>query len=180
MTPQRRLGPGAPVTRRAALRAGVLGVGAIGVAGCSVDNPLNNPLDDERTPAARATPDLAPDVAIAVQAVTLVRTAQAAVRRTGDVHPPLEPRIAGLAAMHAAHLRALVDAVPKGVDTSATGPAYVVPADRAGALAGITAAERSLHDALVGQALRAQSGTFARLLGSMAAAVSQQLHGLAA
>jgi hypothetical protein len=167
------------MTRRAALRAGLVGAGAIGVAGCAVDNPLNNPLDDERTPAARAARDLAPDVAIAVQAVTLVRTAQAAVRRTGEVHPTLAPRITGLAAMHTAHLQALVDAVPEGVDTSAAGPAYVVAAGRAGALAGLSAAERTLHDALVGLALRAESGAFARLLGSMAAAGSQQLHGLA-
>jgi hypothetical protein len=33
-----------------------------------------------------------------------------------------------------------------------------------------------VHDSLVGLALRARSGAFARLLGSMAAATSQQLH----
>jgi hypothetical protein len=177
MTPQTRLGPGARLTRRALLGTSVLGAGVLGVAsGCAV----NNPLSDESTPAAQATRDLAPDVAVAVQAVTLVRTAQAAVRRTGQVHPPLEARITGLAAMHAAHLAALVDAVPEGVDTTATGPAYAVPAGADGALAGLTAAERSLHDSLVGLALRAESGAFARLLGSMAAAGSQQLYRLAA
>jgi hypothetical protein len=78
--------------------------------------------------------------------------------------------------MHQAHLDALVDAVPDGVDTSAAGPAYVVPARPARALTGLTANERSVHDSLVGLALRARSGAFARLLGSMAAATSQQLH----
>jgi hypothetical protein len=160
------------MTRRA-----VLGVGVLGVAGgCA----LNNPLTDDRTPAARAARDLDPDVAIAVQAVTLVRAAQAAVRSTGELHPPLGARIAGLSAMHAAHLDALVDAVPDGVDTSASGAAYAVPARPARALAGLATTERSLHDALLGLALRARSGAFARLLGSMAAAGSQQLHRLAA
>jgi hypothetical protein len=172
MTPQTPLAPAAGMTRRAAMGAGVL----VGVGGCA----LNNPLREERTPAARAARDLDPDVAIAVQAVTLVRTAQAAVGRTVELHPRLGSRVAALTAMHAAHLDALVDAVPDGVDTSAAGPAYVVPTRPARALDGLVAAEHSLHDALVGLALRARSGPFARLLGSMAAAGSQQLHGLAA
>jgi hypothetical protein len=156
------------MTRRAALGVAVFGT----VGGCA----LNNPLSEDRTPAARAAPDLAPDVAVAVEAATLVRRAQAAVRSTGELHPQLAPRLAGLAAMHQAHLDALVDAVPDGVDTSAAGPAYVVPARPARALTGLTADERSVHDSLVGLALRARSGAFARLLGSMAAATSQQLH----
>jgi len=159
------------MTRRAALGVGVLGV----VGGCA----LNNPLSEESTPAARAARDLEPDVTVAVEAVTLVRGAQAAARATGERHPQLAPRIAGLTAMHAAHLAALVDAVPDGVDTSRAGAAYVVPAGPARALAGLAAAERALHDGLLGLALRARSGAFARLLGSMAAAGSQQLHGLA-
>jgi hypothetical protein len=159
------------MTRRAALGVGVL----VSVGGCA----LNNPLSEEPTPAARAARDLDPDVAIAVQAVTLVRAAQAAALSTGRRHPRLGLRIAALTAMHAVHLDALVDAVPDGVDTSAAGPAYVVPARPARARAGLIATERSLHDGLVGLALRARSGPFARLLGSMAAAGSQQLHGLA-
>jgi hypothetical protein len=172
MTPQTRLGPGAGMTRRAALGVGVL----VSVGGCA----LNNPLSEDPTSAARAARDLDPDVAIAVQAVTLVRAAQAAVHSTGELHPRLGPRLGALTAMHSAHLAALVDAVPDGVDTSAAGPAYVVPARPARALSGLTTTERSLHDGLLGLALRARSGPFARLLGSMAAAGSQQLHGLAA
>jgi hypothetical protein len=140
---------------------------------------VNNPLTEEETPAARAVRDLAPDVAVAVEAVTLVRGAEAAVRSTGEERPALGGRLAGLLAMHQAHLDALVEAVPKGVDTSATGPAYVVPPRPAPALAALATVEHTTHDGLVGLAIRAQSGPFARLLGSMAAAVSQQLEALA-
>jgi len=150
---------------------------AVGAAltGCA----LNNPLTTEKTPAAEATRDLAPDVAVAVEAVTLVRGAQAAATSTGQLHPGLALRLTGLLAAHQAHLEALVDAVPEGVDTSATGAAYVVPPRPALAVTRLSEAEQALHDGLVGLAVRAQSGAFARLLGAMAASLSQQLRVLA-
>ena len=177
MTPQTRVGPGAgrgaDLTRRAAIG---LGVGVV-VTGCS----LNNPFSEERTPAAEAVRDLSPDVAVAVQAATLVRTAQAAVDDTLARHPALAARLAGLLAAHRAHLAAVVDAVPDGVDTSpGTATPSVVPARPAAALSRLVAAEQGLHGGLVGLALRAESGAFARLLGAMAASLSQQLHRLAA
>jgi hypothetical protein len=176
MRPQTRPGEHALFSRRAALGTAA-GLAAVAVAGCA----LNNPLEDDRTPAAQATRDLAPDVAVAVEAATLVRRAQAAVTSTGARHAALAAKLAGLLATHQAHLDAVVDAVPDGVDTSpSTGPAYVVPSRPARALRQLDATERTLHDGLIGLALRAESGPFARLLGAMAAAVSQQLHGLSA
>jgi hypothetical protein len=176
MTSQTR--PGRPVrlSRRATVGLG-LGLGVAAVTGCAV----NNPLTEDRTPATKAVRDLAPDVAIAVEAATALHTAAAAVATTGERHPALAAKLAGLRATHDAHLGAVVEAVPAGVDTSPTGngAAYVVPARPARALAQLIAAELSLRDTLVGLALRAESGPFARLLGAMAAAVSQQLHGLA-
>lgn len=145
------------------------------LSGCD----LNNPLTEEEAPAAEAVRELDADVAVAVEAVTLVRTAQSAVSRTGEVHPALTGRLAGLVATHQAHLDALVDAVPEGVDTTAPGAPYDVPTRRRAAVAGVAAAETTLHDGLTGLALRARSGPFARLLGSMAAAVSQQVRVLA-
>jgi hypothetical protein len=177
MTPQTRSGD--RLSRRDTLRLGagaVVGVaGAGALAGCA----LNNPLTTEHTPAAEAVRDLAPDVAVAVEAATLVRGAIAAVGGTGERHPALTPRLAGLLATHRAHLDAVVDAVPDGVDTSAAGAAYVVPERAARALTQLAAHERTWHDGLVGLAMRAESGPFARLLGAMAAAVSQQLEVLA-
>ena len=176
MTPPTPPAAQVPVSRRATLGLAA-GLAAAGMAGCT----LNNPLTTDDTPAAKATRDLAPDVAVAVQAVTLIRAAEAAVRATGDQHPGLADRFSGLLQAHQAHLAAVVDAVPGGVDTSpADGTTYAVPATGPDALGGVAAAERKLHDELVGLALRAQSGPFARLLGAMAAALSQQLHGLAA
>lgn len=174
MTLQTRPRPSAGLSRRAALGLGAVAGAAL--TGCS----LNNPLSDERTPAARAVRDLAPDVAVAVEAATLVRGAQRAVASTAERHPQLDATLSELAAVHEAHLAAVVDAVPEGVDTSGEdGAAYVVPERPARALAQLTATERSLHDGLVGLALRAESGPFARLLGAMAAAVSQRLVALA-
>lgn len=163
------------LSRRAALRLAVGTAAGAALAGCS----LNNPLSHEKTPAAEATRDLAPDVAVAVEAATLVRGAQAAATATGSRHADLAVRLTGLLATHQAHLDALVDAVPEGVDTSAPGAAYDVPARPMVALTRLTEAEQALHDGLVALAVRAQSGPFARLLGAMAAAVSQQLRVLA-
>lgn len=173
MMPQTRPLLPARLSRRAALGAGL----GLGLGACA----LNNPLQEEKTPAARAVHDLAPDVAVAVHAVTLLRAAQAAVSATGARHPALAARLAGLLDTHRAHLAAVADAVPDGVDTQPSGGAsYAVPAAPAGALTQLTATEHTLHDELVGLSLRAQSGPFARLLGAMAAALSQRLHELAA
>ncbi len=136
---------------------------------------MENPLSSERTPAAEAVRDLSPDVAVAVEATTLIRGMQAAVGATAGAFPGLGPTTAGLAAMHAAHLAAVVDAVPDRVDTSATGAPYVVPTTRAAALTSLLAAEKTHHAQLTGLAMRAESGRFAALLGQMSASVSQHL-----
>jgi len=175
MTPRTRPVDDGRPSRRTVLRLAAGAVTSGALAGCS----LNNPLTSEKTPAAQATRDLAPDVAVAVEAVTLVRGAQAAATSTGEHHSALAPKLTGLLAAHQAHLEALVDAVPEGVDTSAPGAAYVVPARPRVALTRLTEAEQALHDGLVALAVRAQSGAFARLLGAMAAAMSQQLRVLA-
>jgi hypothetical protein len=176
MTPQTRAAAEARLSRRAALGLGA-GLGVVAVSGCA----LNNPLSTEETPAAKAVRDLAPDVAVAVQAVTLIRGGEAAASATSDKHPGLAAKLTGLLEAHRAHLAAVVDAVPDGVDTGSAGSApYAVPPTPAAALTQLAATEQSLHDERVGLALRAESGQFARLLGAMAAALSQQLHGLAA
>jgi hypothetical protein len=178
MTPQTRPDEISSLSRRAVLNLGLtLGVVAAAgpvLAGCSV----NNPLSHEETPAVDAVRDLEPDVAVAVEAATLVRAAESAVTGTSKAHAGLAPRLAGLLAAHRAHLEAVVDAVPDGVDTSTSGPAYVVPTRPKAAMATLVAAEHTLHDELMALAMRAESGPFARLLGAMAAAVSQQLQGL--
>ena len=175
MTP--RTGRDAPALTRRTTLALCLGGGlSLATVGCAV----HNPLEEQRTPAAEAVRRLAPDVAVAVETVTLLRGADSAATTTGARHPALAPRVAGLLDTHRAHLAAVVDAVPDGVDTTASGAPYVVPARPALALAQLVRTEHALHDSLVGLAMRAQSGAFARLLGAMAAAVSQRLKELGA
>lgn len=162
------------ISRRTAIGLGLGAVTTLGVSGCA----LNNPLHEESTPAARAVQDLEPDVAVAVEAATALRAALTAATTTGAQHAGLAARLAGLVTAHQTHLDRVLSAVPHGVDTSAPSATYVVPATPQAALAQLRASEMTLHDGLVGLAMRAQSGPFARLLGSMAAATSQQLRGL--
>jgi hypothetical protein len=159
--------PHLPLTRRALLAGGT----GLLVAGCAVQNPLGT----EKTPAAEAVRELAPDVAIAVEAVTRIKAAAAAVAAATQADPALTGRVAGLVRLHDAHLAAVRDAVPDGVDTSATATPAPAGGRPASALDRLLAAERGLHGQLTALALRAESGPFARLLGSMAAGVSQQL-----
>jgi len=163
-----------PGTRSRALDRRTLllaGAASLTLTGCS----LNNPFSDEKTPAAEAVRDLAPDVAVAVEAVTLLLAAGAAVEATAAAYPDLTKTLAGLTATHTAHLDALTAAVPERVDVSAAPTPYVVPTSRGGALAAVRTSEATLQDKLVALAMRAESGPFARLLGTMSAAVSQQL-----
>ncbi|HEX2894398.1 MAG TPA: hypothetical protein VHO29_10395 [Marmoricola sp.] len=162
------------ISRRTALGLGLGAVTTLGVTGCA----LNNPLHEQSTPAARAVRDLEPDVAVAVEAATALRAALTAATATGAQHAGLAARLAGLVAAHQTHLTRVLAAVPHGVDTSAPATTYAVPTTPTAALAQLRASEKALHDALVGLAMRAESGPFARLLGSMAAATSQQLREL--
>ena len=148
----------------------LVGAGAL-TAGCA----LNNPFSDARTPAADAIEDLAPDVALAVTAVGALLEAEARAQLAVTTFPALRKRVAGVLALHAAHLDALENAVPDGVDATPQVAAPVTPSTRRAALQQQDRAERALQATLAGIALRAESGPFARLLGSMAAAIAQQL-----
>jgi hypothetical protein len=105
----------------------------------------------------------------------LLLDAQARAQQAVRVHPGLRSGFAGMIALHAAHLEALRSAVPGGVDPSPVTATSPAPRSRGVAIREQRALEQALHDRLTGLALRAESGPFARLLGSMAAAVSQQL-----
>lgn len=171
----RRTGPALP--RRRFLAGGTaLGAGlAIATSGCALNDPFAGPA-----PTASAGSGLAPDVRIAIRALRAIDGARAVVAQVAAV-PALATRTAPLLAMHDAHRAALVDAVPARARTAAaaaasgsaptTSPTPGVTA----ALAQVRAAELGLHGTLTALALRAESGLFARLLGSMAASVSQHV-----
>jgi hypothetical protein len=155
--------------RRTVLLAGAGAGAAVLLAGCT----LNNPFDSSKTPAAKAVRDLAPDVAIAVRAVVLIREQQYLLTETVIAFPALATRLAPLRALHQTHIDTLVAAVPKQVDTSAKPASVEVPTSRQNALLNAAAGETGLRDQLDNLALTAESGQFARLLGSIGAAISQ-------
>jgi len=161
--------PTEPGPGRRALLLGGVGAGAAWLTGCT----LNNPYSSDKTPAAKAVRDLAPDVGVAVRAVVLIRTQQNALTDTVVAFPSLAGRLSGLRALHQAHLDTLVAAVPKRVDTSATGATVAPPAHASAALLAAGAGEFGLRDELDRLALSAESGTFARLLASMASGTTQ-------
>ncbi|WP_183407143.1 DUF4439 domain-containing protein [Nocardioides marmorisolisilvae] len=155
--------------RRSVLLVG-LGAGAALLSGCT----LNNPYSSDKTPAAKAVRDLSPDVAVAVKAVVLIRTQVNLLGDTVTAFPSLASRLSGLRTLHQAHLDALIAAVPKRVDTSTAGAQVQPPGEAAQALLNAGSGELGLREELDRLALQAESGSFARLLGTMSAGIAQQ------
>jgi hypothetical protein len=135
-----------------------------------------------------------PDVAVAAAAVAEQRAVLALLEATRERHPGLAARLAPVIATHEAHVAVLADAVPEDVSigpsttpTPTTPPAPAssspaaspaqeepaVPSRPAAALAAVAEAERDLAAVTKRHAFKAQSGAFARVLGSMAGAVAQ-------
>ncbi|MCW2780037.1 MAG: hypothetical protein JWR35_486 [Marmoricola sp.] len=166
------------VTRRTVVSGAVITVLATGLTsglatGCDVRNPLSKSGDGVPEPAA-----VSPDVTVAIQAVGVIRAAQLAATTTSQRHPALRPRLTALLDMHKAHLDALADAVPDASRATPTATPFVVPADPKVALHTIAVLETGGRSTIIGLALRAQSGAFARLLAGITAATSQRLVGL--
>jgi hypothetical protein len=183
------------VSRRTAV-GGVAVLTAVVVSGCT-------PRGIDRRPRARASaptsPRTDPDVALAAAVLTDEQDMLDRVLATLRRHPRLEPLLAGARAAHQAHVELLTDAVPERArrssvpsPSSGTSPSVSpsvapsagasprVPARAPAALAVLAGQEDRL--ALLGRrsAFTAESGAFARVLASMAAAASQQSVTLAA
>ena len=189
----------AAVSRRTAV-GGVAVLTAVVVSGCT-------PRGIDRRPRARASaptsPRTDPDVALAAAVLTDEQDMLDRVLATLRRHPRLEPLLAGARAAHQAHVDLLTDAVPERARSSSVpspsdgtspsvspsvsppvapsaGASPRVPARAPAALAALADQEDRL--ALLGRrsAFTAESGAFARVLASMAAAASQQSVTLAA
>lgn len=116
-------------------------------------------------------------MALAVTAVGRIRQVADQLHRTVARHRGLRRELAGLSALHAAHLRLLHDAVPEDHrdDVGPGDGGHHVPRGAPRALRAALRAEQRLRPQLDELAVRAESGEFARLLAAMSAAVAQQL-----
>lgn len=170
------------VPRRLVLGGLLLGGGAV-VTGCSGDAPdvdLSglDPRSDPPTPTTTAELREPGDVDAKADVLTL-EAAHAEVLATAALldaiaqrHRRLAPALEPLVRVHRAHADVLAGAAPE--DPPTRPPSGRSPRTAAKALALVRSTEESTQNRLEGWALDARSGTFARLLGSMAAAIGQQ------
>lgn len=182
--------PGPRLTRRAAL----VSVAAVGLVGCTPERGLDRRRREEDP--APEEPRVDPDVAVAAEVLAAENAVLAMVRATVERHPALADRLDPVAATHEAHTALLDDAVPEeataapspsastpvptasGSPTTSGSPSpgdpeTAVPRNRGPALRQVAAAEQDLATRTKQQAFKAQSGAFARVLGSMAASAAQ-------
>lgn len=178
------------LSRRTAVGVGLAGAAAV-VTGCT-------PTGIDRRPKPEATvsraPGVDPDVALAATVLAHEQAVLALVLAILEQHPDLEPTLSTARSAHRAHVDLLQDAVPDDVRVPATGatspgvspsvsptvtPAPRVPARLPVAIRAVATAEDRL--ALVDRrsSFAAESGAFARVLASMAAAAAQQAAALA-
>lgn len=150
----------------------------VAVSGCTADQPRRR----RQAEPAPEEPQVDPDVTVAAEALANQREMLDLLAATRKRHRRLSRRLAPVVAAHEAHEALLAEAVPKGLSASPTtspspspdGSARTrVPRNRARALDLVAQRERELTTATKRHAFSAESGAFARLLGSMAAAAAQ-------
>ncbi len=184
---------GPRVSRRAAL-AGVAAVVGAAVTGCTVDNPFSGsrPGTTGPSPSGPAEVPVDPDVAAAGEAMRVEEETVALLRATAQRHPRLAARLEAPLAAHEAHIALLDEAAPGSSPSAVPSPETAAPetsaapspgttvgrrtpvARRRGrAMRGVVDAETALSAALREHALAAESGAFARVLGSMSASAAQ-------
>lgn len=184
-------------------RATLLGVVGAATAACSPYELQTQRRRPARpTPSRAETPKVDPDVALATTVVAAERDLLERIEATVRRHPGLERILARTRAVHETHVALLEDAVPPTtegpseaagsgpVDPTTADPAAnqpagpgdeatparsrSVPREPARALRAVADAEDALELATKQAAFAAESGSFARVLASMAAAAAQQ------
>lgn len=158
------------MTRRTALGAfagtALAAAGTAGLAGCGTARARRGP--------SVGGPDEDPDTVLLRSVVDEVDAVVALLEVVRRRERSLRPRVGRLLEVHAQHRELLASAV----DSPAPSPAgrrTRPPRGRAAATAEVTRREERLADRLATAAVEAESGTFARVLASMSAAVRQQL-----
>jgi len=173
--------PGLRLTRRAALGAAVATVTG-GLAACTPERGIRR--RDGAPPPVE--PEVDPDVAVATEALAAQTALIDLVRATQERHGRLTEALSPVLEAHEAHAALLSEAVPSGESESPATSASAspspatpgerrtrVPRNRARALQQVVTAEQALATSTKRHAFKAQSGAFARVLGSMAAAAAQ-------
>ena len=156
-----------PVLRRTTLAAAPLAALVGGLAGCRW-----GPADDAAPEPAGSTGPAPADDDSEVAATALAATNRVAdlVTRVAARHPGLAGPLADVTLMHQAH----ADLLAEAGEASEEATPRPVPGRSPTALALVLTEERKLQQTLAGAAGGAASGTFARALASMSAAVAQQ------
>lgn len=158
------VGPRQHLASRRLVLFGSAATGAvIATSGCEVRSPL-----DARPTESAAPAPVDPDLALRDAAQLAIVTQLDLVTSTLAARPRLSARLQPLADLHSAH----ADALPGAPARESAKESTPVPA---GTWGDIVRGERALSRQLAGMAQRAESGGFARLLASMAAAIDQRL-----
>jgi hypothetical protein len=175
----------AALARRTAV-SGLVAAAAAVVTGCT---PRGIDRRRRPTPSPSPTPDEDPDVTLAATVLREEQRVLGVVLATLEQHPAEAATLAGARTAHQAHVDLLTDAVPHGKRTSTASPSEGdSPSEEASVSAAPPAVPRRAGPALMAvareedrlsllgrrSAFAAESGAFARVLGSMAAAAAQQ------
>lgn len=126
---------------------------------------------DVETPAPTPT-DASEDTTRVTAALASITSTAELVARVAARHRRLARPLADLTALHLAHATLLQEGVTEPPSASPPGP---VPADRRQAHALVVREERGLQEELAALSVEVASGTLARALASMSAAVAQHL-----
>jgi len=176
--------PPGRLTRRSAL----LGTIALGTTACTPYSLGEDQRAAGRSPAPTPAPEprTDPDVALAAQVLLAEQALLDRAERTLAMHPRLERLLGPVRDGHAAHVDLLAEAAPDepsatpsleastGVSSTPLETGGRVPRDATRALRSLADAEDALSRSNRTSAFTAESGSFARVLASMAAAAAQQ------
>jgi len=170
------------LSRRRAV-GGAAALTALVVSGCTQDGASRTGSGPSATPRSETPTQgrVPPDVTLAAAVLRDEQTMLDQVAATARRHPGLAETVSGARSTHRAHVRLLRQAVPDGARPTPPRPFRPgqVPRRPGPALAALVRAETRLSADGQRNAVRAESGSFARVLASMAAASAQQAARLA-
>lgn len=159
------------LSRRTTVAAAAGAFLTAGITACTSDAADRGGGTGRRVATVDADED--PDTRLLAAALAsideVVAVLTAVRRREPTLHPSLDP----LLRLHAAHRDVLTEAAPQAPTPGTDRPR--VPRGSGPALAVVEQRERALATRLAAAAVGAESGTFARVLASMAAGVEQHL-----